>query len=183
MKNGNFIKTTATIIASVYGFISAIMDIWTISGTTVVLNKILFIISLVLLSSIVVAVLAYLKYRKIKINGTTYSIISYGTDRTKKLFYTKYSKNLRCGTLVTIYVKCQTTKIFGYGLVYNENPDEYNEIEILYIYEDVQDIYEQAKTNNPKIIKDMYVLPNTYVDNVSYIANIITKKGVEVCEK
>ena len=65
------------------------------------------------------------------------------------------------------------TKRLGYGIVRNPSPEEYIEIEILYVEDEFSDIFNQSKTNNGKVLRHMYVLPNTYPEELDMITTLL----------
>ena len=48
--------------------------------------------------------------------------------------------------------------------------NEYVEVEIYQIESTMQSIFEQSKTNNQKVLHDMYILPNVYISKIPEIA-------------
>lgn len=170
------IKATSVAVGTIYGIIRAIVDIWALSGTTNIPNRVLFIAALVFSAALFIAGYAILNYKRVLKNGTVYRIISYSLTSGRNLYYTPYSKNLRYGIIVTVYYKKPISKKVGFGVVRNISVDEYVEIEMIHILPDMMNIFEQSKTNNNHVLRDMYILPNTYAETLTEIVPLL-KKG------
>ena len=67
----------------------------------------------------------------------------------------------------------------GIGVVCNSSVDEYIEITVLHVEEEFIELFSQSKTNNRKVLNDMYILPNTYIDDLPIITKIITEGGID----
>lgn len=156
------------------GLIGTLVTILTVSGSISIGIRWLVIIGVFLISAIVIAVMAVFRLNKIVQNGTQYQITAYGHDKNKDIYYTNYSKNLRVGTVVTIYYSKPFSKRLGYGIVHNSSVDEYIEIIVINVEAEFSDIFAQSKTNNRKVLNDMYILPNTYTDELPMIMSILT---------
>lgn len=168
-----FFKESWAIIGYIFGIIGTAVTILTVSGTISVGIRWLVIAGFVFLSAIIIALRAAIKLNNVLRNGTRFEIVAYGTNKNKGVYYTRFSNNLRYETLVTIYYSVPMTKRMGYGVVRNSSPDEYIEIEILYIEDEFSDIFDQSKTNNGKVLRHMYVLPNTYPEELDTITTLI----------
>lgn len=116
--------------------------------------------------------MAICRYQNIVRNGTRFEITAYNQSKGKDLYYTEFSKNLRVGTLVTIYYAKPMSKKLGYGIIHNSSVDEYIEIEVIYVDEEFSDVFLQSKTNVRKVLQDMYVLPNMYVEYIPEVMSI-----------
>ena len=78
---------------------------------------------------------------------------------------------MRIGTLVSVYYSKPMSKIVGYGVVTNSSTNEYVEVEIYQIESTMQSIFEQSKTNNQKVLHDMYIQPNVFISYFPELAN------------
>ena len=169
----NFFKESWAVIGYIFGIIGTAVTILAVSGTISIGIRWFVIFGFILLSAIIIALRATIKLKNILRNGTRFEIAAYGTNRNKDVYYTNYSNNLRYGTLVTIYYTVPLTKRLGYGIVRNSSPEEYIEIEILYIENELSDVFIQSKTNNGKVLRHMYVLPNTYFEELDTITALL----------
>ena len=166
-------KELVTVVATIYGVARAIIDVWSISGTRNVSNRLIFIIALIFFSALSLTAIILWKYKKLIENGIRFKIISFEKDEKSDLFYTHFSKNLRIGTIVTIYYCSENwSKILGYGKVRNSSTDEYIEIEVLHIKNNMKDIFDKSQTDH-RIMRDMYILPNTYTEILPELNTIL----------
>ncbi len=168
-----FFKESWAVIGYILGLIGTLVTILTISGSILIEMKWLVIFGTIFISAIVIAVMSTIRLNKVIQNGTRYEITAYGQDKSIDMYYTNYSKNLRVGTLVTIYYSKPFSKKLGYGVVHNSSADEYIEIKMIYVEEELDGIFEQSKTNNSKVLNDMYILPNTYIEKLSVLIEIL----------
>lgn len=168
-----FFKESWAVIGYIFGIIGTAVTILAVSGTISIGIRWLIIAGFILLSAIIIALRATIKLKNVLRNGTRFEIAAYGTNKSKDVYYTNFSNNLRYGTLVTIYYTVPMTKRLGYGVVRNPSLDEYIEIEILYVEDEFSDIFAQSKTNNGKVLRHMYVLPNTYIEELHTITNLL----------
>lgn len=168
-----FFKESWAVIGYLLGLIGTFVTIFTLSKKITIAVSWLIIAAIVCISSIVIAVMATLKLSKIICSGIQHEITAYGKDKNQDMYYTNYSKNLRIGTVVTIYYTKPFSKMLGFGVVHNSSVDEYTEIRVLHIEEEFADIYEQSKTNSRKVLQDMYILPNTYIEKLPMIIKIL----------
>lgn len=168
-----FFKETGAVIGYIFGIIGTAVTISTVSGIISIEIRWLIVAGFIFLSAIIIAVRATIKLKNVLRNGTRYEIVAYGTNKNKDVYYTNYSNSLRYGTLVTIYYTVPTTKCLGYGVVRNSSPDEYTEIEIIRVEVEFSEIFIQSKTNNGKVLRHMYVLPNTYIEELDTITALI----------
>ena len=113
--------------------------------------------------------MSIIRFKKVVKSGTRYKIVAYDKNNNRDCYYTKYTDNLRIGTLVCIYYSKPISKIVCYGRVKNSSIDEYVEIDILHIEDLMIDTFEKSKTNSQKVLDDMYLLPNVYYDEFSEI--------------
>lgn len=169
----NFLKKSWAVIGYIFGITGTAVTILTMSETISIGVRWLVIAGFILLSAIIFALQAIIKLKNVLRNGTRFEIAAYGTNKNMDVYYTKFSNNLRYGTLVTIYYTIPMTKRLGYGIVRNSSPEEYIEIEILYIEDEFLDIFNQSKTNNGKVLRHMYVLPNTYPEELDTIITLL----------
>lgn len=169
----DFFKESWAVIGYIFGIIGTAVTILTVSGTISIGIRWLVIAGFVFLSAIIITLQATIKLNNVILNGTRFEIVAYGTNKNKNFYYTRFSNNLRYETLVTIYYSVPMTKRMGYGIVRNSSPEEYIEIEILYVEDDFLDIFAQSKTNNGKVLRHMYVLPNTYPEELDTITTLI----------
>ena len=168
------LKEFFAVLGYILGVIGTTVTILILPGS-ITLHLNWFVFATVLqIAVITMAVLAIVKYVKISKNGTRFYISAYSYDLNKDVYYTEYSKNLRIGTLVTFYYSKPMSKILGYGIVKNSSVEEYTEIEVIHIEEDFKVIFEQSKTNSNKVLNDMYVLPNVYVENLDNIQHYLS---------
>lgn len=172
-----FFKESWAVIGYIIGLIGAFATIFTVSGSISIGIKWLVVVGMISVSAIVIAVMAAMRLSKAVQNGTRYEITAYGREKDRDVYYTNYSKNLRVGTVVTIYYSRPFSKRLGFGVVHNSSVDEYIEINVIYVEEGSSDIFTQSKTNNRKILDDMYILPNTYVEELPMIMKILTGGG------
>lgn len=169
-----FIKETWAIIGYIFGLIGTVVTIFSVPGTYTLDIKWLIIAGFLLIGAIVFGLLSLLRLRKVFQAGTRFEITAYGCNRGKDVYYTNFSNNLRIGTLVTFYYTKPFSQRLGYGVVCNSSTDEYIEISVIYIEEDFADIFIQSKTNNRKVLQDMYVLPNTYLEEFDRIKEMLS---------
>lgn len=168
------LKDFAAIIGYILGVVGTIVTISVLPGSiSVQINKVIFAVVL-LIAAITLALLATYRYLKITKNGTRYQITAYSEEQGKDIYYTDFSKNLRYGTLVAVYYNKPISKKLGYGIIRNSSVDEYIEIEIIHIQDDLKTIFEQSKTNSHKVLEDMYVLPNVYVEDFDKISSYLS---------
>lgn len=168
-----FFKESWAVIGYIFGIIGTAVTIFTVSGAISIGIRWLVIAGFILLSAIIIALRATIKLKNVLRNGTRFEVAAYGTNKNKDVYYTNFSNNLRYGTLVTIYYTVPMTKRLGYGVVRNSSPEEYIEIEILYVEDEFSDIFNQSKTNNGKVLRHMYVLPNTYPEELDTITTLL----------
>lgn len=168
-----FLKESWAVIGYIFGTIGTAVTILAVSGTISIGIRWLVIAGFVLLSAIIFALRATIKLRNVLRNGTRFEIAAYGKNKNKDVYYTNFSNSLRYETLVTIYYTVPMTKRLGYGIVRNSSPEEYIEIEILYVEDEFIDIFNQSKTNNGKVLRHMYVLPNTYREELDKITTLL----------
>ena len=168
-----FFKESWAVIGYIFGLIGTLVTILTVAGSISIEIRWLVIVGLIFVSAIVIAVMATIKLSKIVQNGTQYEITAYGQDKERDMYYTNYSKNLRVGTLVTIYYSKPFSKKLGLGVVHNSSVDEYIEIKVIYVENEFADIFTQSKTNSRKVLQDMYILPNTYREELPMIMAIL----------
>lgn len=164
-----FFKESGATIGYIFGLVGTAVTIYLVPGSVTIGSRWLVIIGFALLSSIIIAIRATLKYGQIARNGTRFLIAAYDGSTGKDCYYTEYTDNLRIGTLVCVYYSKPMSKIVGYGKVVNASSNEYVEIEILYIEPSMQNIFDQSKTNNQKVLQDMYILPNVYISQIPEI--------------
>lgn len=169
----DFFKAAWAVIGYIFGLIGTAVTIFTVSGSFTIENKWFIVITFFFISAIVIATMAVIKYKKIIKEGTRFKITAYGQEKGKDLYYTDYSSYLRVGTLVSIYYNNPISKILGYGIVCNSSPDEYIEIGVVHVNDELTGIFTQSKTNTQKVLKDMYILPNVYVENISQINDFL----------
>lgn len=172
-----FFKEAGAVIGYLFGIVGTFVTIWTLSGNVTIKIRWLVILGVILLSSVVIAIMATKKLNTIIKNGTKYKITAYAIDNNKNLYYTDFSKCLRVGTIVTIYYSKPISKRLGFGIVYNSSVDEYIEIEVIHVERDFLDIFEQSKTNHRKVLDDMYILPNTYNEELKLIVKKLEEGG------
>lgn len=168
-----FFKESWAVIGYIFGIIGTAVTILTVSGTISIGMRWLVIAGFVLLSVIIIALRATIELQNVIRNGTQFEIVAYETSKNKDFYYTNFSNNLRCGTLVTIYYKVPMTKRLGYGIIRNSVPEEYNEIEVFYVEDEFSDIFIQSKTNSGKVLRHIYVLPNTYPEDLYTITRFL----------
>lgn len=166
-----FFKDAGNIIGYIFGIIGTAVTIFCISGSIVIGIRWLVIIGFAFIALMVIAIKATIKYGNIAKNGTRFLITAYDNNDKKDYYYTEYTENLRIGTLITIYYSKPMSKIVCYGVVTNASTNEYVEVEVYHIEPALQKIFEQSKTNNQKVLRDMYMLPNVYISKISDIAN------------
>ena len=165
------------IVGYVFGLLGTVVTILTVAGQITIGIKWLIIIGMIVIAAIILALKATIDYSIIAKNGNRFAITTYSSDNGTDYYYTEFSQNLRIGTLVTVYCSRPMSKIVGYGLVHNSSPDEYIEVKILHIEPGMKTVFDQSKTNNNKVLRDLYILPNVYVDNIPTIADFL-KQGV-----
>lgn len=164
-----FCKESLAVIGYIFGIIGTVVTILTISGTMSVGTRWLVALAFIFLSAIIIALRAIKKLSNVLHNGIRFEIVAYDRNKNKDVYYTNFTNNLRYETLVTIYYSVPMSKRLGYGIVRNTSPEEYNEIEILYVEEEFSEVFAQSKTNNGKVLRNMYVLPNTYIEELDMI--------------
>lgn len=169
-----FIKETWAIIGYVFGLIGTVVTIFSVPGTFTLDIKWLIIAGFTLMGAIVFGLLSILRLKKMFQTGTRFEITAYGCNRGNDVYYTYFSHNLRIGTLVTFYYTKPFSKRLGYGVVCNASTDEYIEMSVIYIEEEFTDIFIQSKTNNRKVLQDMYILPNTYIEELDRIREMLS---------
>lgn len=165
-----FFKEAGSTIGYLFGIIGTAVTIYFAPGTITIGIRWLVIIGFVMLALIVIAIKATIKYGYIAKNGTRFLITAYDNSDGKDYYYTEYTENLRFGTLVSIYYSKPMSKNVGYGIITNTTAGEYVEIEICHIESAMQRLFDQSKTNNQKVLHDMYILPNVYVSKIPDIA-------------
>lgn len=165
-----FFKESGSIIGYLFGIIGTAVTIYCAPGSITIAVRWLVIIGFVMLALIVIAIKATINYGQISKNGTRFLITAYDNSEGKDCYYTEYTDNLRIGTLVSVYYSKPMSKIVGYGVVTNSSTNEYVEVEIYQIESTMQSIVEQSKTNNQKVLHDMYILPNVYISKILEIA-------------
>jgi len=174
-----FFKESWAVIGYMFGLVGTFVTIISVSGKITFDIKWLIIVCFLLLASVIMAVLAVRKLKKIMQNGTRFEITAYGSEKHRDIYYTDYSKNLRVGTIVAIYYSKPFSRKMGIGVVCNSSVDEYIEITVLHVEEEFIELFSQSKTNNRKVLNDMYILPNTYIDDLPIITKIITEGGID----
>ena len=162
------------IVGYIFGIIGTIVTILSVSGQITIDIKWTIILGLFVIFLIVLTIKATVNYANIVRNGTRFAITTYSKDAEKDYYYTSYSQNLRVGTLVTVYYSKPMSKKMGYGIIHNSSVEEYIEVEMLFIEPAMHDIFEQSKTNNGKVLEDMYILANVYVENIPQIASLLS---------
>lgn len=177
MSMKKLLSGVGAIIGYVFGLIGTVVTILTVSGKITIGVRWIIIIGMIVIAAIILAVKATIAYSYIAKNGNRFAITTYSSDDGVDYYYTDYSQYLRIGTLVTIYCSRPMSKIVGYGLVYNSSPDEYIEVKIVHIEPGMEAVFNQSKTNNNKVLRDLYILPNVYADNIPTIADFL-KQGV-----
>ncbi len=171
-----FWKDSWAIVGYIWGVIGTLVTIMAANNKITIGVRWLVVFGFLFISAIVITIRAAAKYQDIVKNGTRYSIIAYEPTKkadSKGFYYTDFSKGLRVGTFVAIYYTKPISKKIGYGRVCNESIDEYKEIEVIDVEADFNDIFEQSKTNAKKVLQDMYILPNLYVENIDDIKAIL----------
>lgn len=167
------LKESGNITGYIFGLIGSAVTIWLIPNYVTIKVSWLVIVGFVAIALMVIAIKATIKYVDIAKNGTRFLITAYDNSEGKECYYTEYTDNLRIGTLVSIYYSEPMSKIVSYGKVINASTNEYVEIEIYHIKSAMQPIFEQSKTNNKKILRNMYILPNVYFSEIENIAKYI----------
>ena len=161
-------------IGYIMGVIGTIISIIFLPGVCTIRTNLLIAGIVILISALTITGRTVFLYNRLLQSGTRFKIISYAHDNGKDLYYTNYSKNIRYGTIVSIYYEKPMSKKIGYGIVRNNSVDEYIEIELISVQKDYLEIFEQSKTNSHKVLQDMYILPNIYKENVNDIASYLS---------
>lgn len=175
---GGYLKDSFAIFGYVVGVIGTLITIFSVNGQIVIGIRWVILIGIVLLLAIVLTVVAILYLRRVVRNGTRYAITAYSAGRGEGQYYTAFSNNLRVGTVVSIYYSKPLSKRIGYGIVTNSSTDEYVEIDILCIDEEFKERFELSKSGDG-VIRDMYILPNQYYDDIGRIKSLIDGSGEE----
>lgn len=164
------------IVGYIFGLIGTTVTILSVSGQISIGVRWIIIAGLFVVATIVLALRATIDYHHISKNGNRFAITAYSSQNGVDYYYTDFSSNLRVGTIVSVYCSKPMSKIVGYGLVNNSSPDEYIEVEMMHVKSEMSDIFEQSKTNNNNVLKDLYILPNVYAENIPMIAGFL-KQG------
>lgn len=168
-----FFKEAGATIGYLFGLIGTTVTIYLTPGSVTLRIRWLIILGFIMLALIIISIKAIIKFKNIAKNGTRFLITAYDNTEGKDCYYTEYTENLRIGTLVSIYYNRPMSKIVSYGIVTNTSVNEYVEIEVYHTESTMLKIFEQSKTNNQKVLHDMYILPNVYFSKIIDIAKQI----------
>lgn len=170
----NFLIQTWAIIGYIVGLIGTFVTIFTVSGSLTIKISWLIFGGIVFVSSIIFAISAIVRLMKTIKNGIRHKIIAHSFDtEIGDIYYTDYSDCLRIDTVVTFYHTKPRSKKIGYGIVRNAVNGEYVEVYVIHVEKQALETFNQLKTNDKKVLDNMYILPNTYIDSLQTLVDII----------
>lgn len=172
-----------TVVLSIYGIVGTIATLLTLSGDIAIPIKVLSICGLFLICLIVFCVASIINCNKLLEEEQQHPVHEFEGDRGKKYLYIAYSRDIHHDALVALYWKTnKKNKRIGFGIVSNVSEYEYIEIEILFADEKYKNVFERAYENDKRVLKDMYVLPRIYRDNIAVLASIVGGMEDATCE-
>lgn len=183
MQKNGFFKEYWAQIGYFVGLVGAAVTILLVSGSFTVEYRWAVVFGIVLLASLWMAIKAGLRvkdYSKKLDTARRYAIIAYKNENNKDFYYTDFTKSLRVGTIVKIYYYNrinQYSEKVALGEVSNLDTDGYIEVIIFHVYDEQRDRFISSKDPNSKVIDNMYLLPNTYSDDIAQINKYLQDRG------
>ena len=93
-----------------------------------------------------------------------------GENDVTDYFLLNSEDQLRYDSIVTVYyVGSGKSKRIATGIVVNPKDDDCTQIEIIKIENDLKDIYERAVNNDTAILRQMYIMPTVYKEDISWM--------------
>ena len=181
-KNG-FFKEYWAQIGYFVGLVGAAVTILLISGSFNVEYRWIVVFGIVLIASLWMAIKASLKVKEYSEKLDTakrYAIIAYKNEDNKDFYYTDFTRSLRVGTIVNIYyynMINQYSEKVALGEVSNLDTDGYIEVVIFHVYDEQKGRFINSKDPNSKVIDQMYLLPNTYSEDIALISKYLQGRG------
>lgn len=168
---------TGTVVLAIYGIIGTVATLLTISGCVTIPVRALSIGGLIVIAIVACSVASIINcYRSLE-EESYHPVHEFDTDEGTDYLYIAYTRDIRSDALVALYSKIEKKdKRIGFGIVHNvvqDAKDEYIEIKILNIADKYQTLYSKALQNNKKILKNMYVVPCIYRENIPELAAIM----------
>ena len=162
------------IVLSIYGVIGTVATILTISGEITIPIRVLTISGLIVIAIIIIRVASIINCHKLLEEESRHPVHEFATDDGITYLYIAYTRDIRNDALVALYSKIDNkNKRIGFGIVNNVSQDEYIEIKILDIADKYKTLYGKALQNDKRVLKDIYILPRIYRDNISELSSLI----------
>lgn len=155
-------------VGYVVGIIGTIATLATVNGSVTLPTKVLAIAGLFFVALVIISIVTIVNCKRILQESRQYPVHEFDPRKNGVYLYITYVSDIHPGALCTLYTKVNGIgKRMGYGIA--TNYDDYNntEFKILYIEDDFQEKYEKAKNNDKTVLKDLYILPRIYDENVS----------------
>lgn len=169
---------SGSITGYIFGLVGSIITILAVKGTITIGIRWVVIFAICEIFIITVAVLSFINYKKVQDEASRFAVDAYEESDGKEFFYIHFSRLFRYQALVSIYTTINDiSKRMGFGVVSNVSENQYIEIEIIKIFSGYEDIFKKAKTNNKKILEQMYIMPIVYSENLSVIYESMADRG------
>lgn len=157
-----------------YGVIGTVATILTVGGEIILPIKVVAILGLSGLALVIFCVMSFINCKRILKETKQYYVDTFEPRAEKVYLYITYVPDIRPGALCTLYAKINgRVKRFGYGIAENYVENEYVEIRILDVKKEFSDLYSRAQKNDKTVIKEMYILPRIYEENIVDLYEIL----------